>query len=85
MQHSVSSVDPQCFDISIVLTLVSCYIRIYEPICNSRRPQYTAVPIAAAFRREYTVQHYAPRAPAAPVDTPRQVRLLYTYIHYDTN
>ncbi|XP_046975109.1 uncharacterized protein LOC124541261 isoform X2 [Vanessa cardui] len=36
------------------------------------RPQYTAVPITtASFRREYTVQHYPPRAPSTPIE-PRQ-------------
>ncbi|XP_023938112.2 uncharacterized protein LOC112045944 isoform X2 [Bicyclus anynana] len=37
------------------------------------RTQYTAVPItSASFRRDYTVQHYPPRAPPTPVDQPRQ-------------
>ncbi|CAH0716884.1 unnamed protein product, partial [Brenthis ino] len=36
------------------------------------RPQYTTVPIAPAFRRDYTVQHFPPRAPATPIDQPRQ-------------
>ncbi|XP_034838529.1 uncharacterized protein E(Pc) isoform X2 [Maniola hyperantus] len=37
------------------------------------RPQYTAVPLtSASFRRDYTVQHYPPRAPPTPVDQPRQ-------------
>ncbi|XP_039747698.1 uncharacterized protein LOC120624936 isoform X2 [Pararge aegeria] len=37
------------------------------------RTQYTAVPLtSASFRRDYTVQHYPPRAPPTPVDQPRQ-------------
>ncbi|XP_072937404.1 uncharacterized protein E(Pc) [Epargyreus clarus] len=38
------------------------------------RPQYPAVTVAAAtFRREpFAAQHYAPRAPAPPLDQPRQ-------------